>query len=118
MRFLFAKHRGLICKQCNNTVEIGELYLRTFFKKDTFSRSFPYHYECYITFITEHIRQQALHWMGQLTRPPKQGRPVKSSNPPLYRKLKALQRWHKKASHPEEVEKLERRIKEIEYAPI
>lgn len=72
--------------------------------------SFPvkkyYHPECGIsameTFINEYFEE---HDAPSINKP--LGRPQKSPNPIEYRKLKALQRYHKKQGHGERVKELE-----------
>ncbi len=117
MKFLFAKHT-IICKACPAEIMRGELYLRTFIKTETYRASFNYHYECYIAEMAERIRKRALYWMDKQRPPKKMGRPPKTSMPIKYRKLKALQRYHQKAGHPEDVARIEVRIRRIIDATI
>ena len=41
------------------------------------------------------------------------GRPIKSLNPPRYRRLKALQRYHRKQRHEDRVGELEKEIQSL-----
>jgi len=115
MRFIFAKH-DLVCKHCGGEIPYGELFCRTFHRNKQTGATFGfcYHYQCYIEDYTEKIRKSALYWMGQQVAPMRRGRPVKSTNPREYRRLKALRRYHVEAGNVEAVRTIDDKLREIE----
>ena len=114
MKFIIAKHT-LSCRHCRGEITPGDLFCRTFHRNKQTGATFGfcYHYDCYIIDYVERIRRSALYWQGQQVPPKKKGRPVKSSNPKEYRRLKALQRYHRKAGNEDRVVELEARLEEL-----
>jgi hypothetical protein len=109
LKFLFMK-RPKTCKhpKCGGIIGRGELYILNSHRNSSTGRyySFSYHYECYIEYFTERIRQDAMYYMGQLIPPKRLGRPRVYKNGKNIHKLKALRRYHEKAGNMDRVREL------------
>lgn len=107
MKYLFAK-RPMTCKGCDSKILRGEFYIRNNARNKSTGvfYSFPYHLECYIKYVTDKIRKDAMFYMGIQEKPKKAGRPRKYSNPELAERLKALERYHRSAGNPERADEV------------
>jgi hypothetical protein len=114
MRFLFAKHR-IDCKYCHSEILRGELYVQTFFRKEALKLVFRYHFDCYLTDYAERIRKSALYWQNKMNPPKKMGRPIRSTSPVYYRKLKALYRYHMNKGNIDRANEVQYEINRIAF---
>ena len=115
------------CYSCRKLIERGELSLRVLYPQtrkvaDEVSKGKGVRpKEATVIFHSECYKEQLSNWIDYWAeehhpkRIRKRGRPVKSSNPKEYRRLKASERYYTKAGNTDRVKEIKLQIKELEY---
>lgn len=114
MRFYYAK-KDMTCKGCSVDIQRGEIYVRSFFKTPNNGYySFSYHPDCFLESFKRRFTNSLNFWVEKLTPPKKIGRPLKTSNPREYKKLKDLLYYYKKTGNKEKMDLLLIQIRQLE----
>jgi len=116
MRFFYVK-KEQICRHCKTTIERGEEAVVERWKTPSGALiPLVVHTVCFIPWKEDLFNRLWVKWKEGSTPRKKIGRPLKSSNPKEYRRLMALQRYHKKGGNLARVEELAKKIEEIQIS--